>query len=102
MARRTPKKYPVWLKAWRKSGSPAWPEHCSVMLVHWTDAAYSEDHPGTVDTWTVGYLKSADEKAVTLAMEAFDDGDTRTHITVPAGMVNEIAVLGSISLKPDV
>jgi hypothetical protein len=70
-----------------------------LVYVHWTDAAYPEAEPGTNAAWMVGFLKSADDKQVVLAMEAFEDGQTRTVISVPAGMVNSITTLGKADLK---
>ena len=88
--------YPEWLKAWKRSGSPTWPKQAVIVMLHWTDAAYSEDEPGTVNAHLIGFLTQADEKHIALGMEAFEDGDTRTHITVPAGMVNAIVTLGTL------
>jgi len=92
--------YPAWLKKWRKDGSPRWPEVIKVVCVHWTDAAYCEEETGTIEAIKVGFLKSADADSIALAMEGFEDKDTRTHLTVPAGMVNrviDVAVIRAFS-----
>jgi len=98
MARRS-RKYPAWLKAWRKSGSPKYPTTAMLVFIHWTDAAFHEEEPGVIDAWMVGFLVNADDKEISLAMEAFEDGQTRTVISVPAGMVNSITTIGKADLS---
>lgn len=90
------KKYPAWLKTWRKAGSQAWPKFAQVVAVHWTDAAYSETGHGTLDALLIGFLVKADESSIAIAMEGFEDQETRTHITVPANMVNLVIDVASI------
>ena len=88
--------YSVWLRAWRKAGSPKWPEVIKVVVVHWTDASYSEEGVGTIEAIKVGFLKEAHKNHITLAMEGFEDKETRTHITVPAGMVNRVIEVADV------
>lgn len=91
--------YKTWFSKWKRDGEPQWPKHAIVVLVHWTDATYSEDDHGTLDAFLVGFLKGATKDQVVLAMESFTDGETRTHVTVPTGMVNVIATLGTLDLQ---
>ena len=88
--------YSAWLKKWRKAGSPCWPKVIKIVVVHWTDAAYCEEETGTIEAIKVGFLKSADADSIALAMEGFEDRDTRTHLTVPAGMVNRVIDVATV------
>lgn len=104
MAAKTPKPYAAWLKSWRRSGAAVWPAKIFLLVVHWTDATFSsEKHekgdPGTVDIFTVGFLIAADDQRIVIAGEVHDDEGSRDHTTVPAGIINSVAVLGAISKR---
>lgn len=86
--------YKQWFKKWQRQGSPRWPEFVKVMLISWTDAAYSEEETGTIDAIKCGLLVEATRDHICLAMEGFEDRESRTKITVPAGMVNTIILDG--------
>lgn len=92
--------YKTWLRKWRKAGSPKWPTLLKIMMVHWTDAAYSEEDTGTIDAIKVGILIDADDDMIALAMEGFEDRETRTKITVPAGMVNRVVDVAAVKAFP--
>jgi hypothetical protein len=54
----------------------------------WRDATYCvNDIPATVLALNIGTIVYMDEHEVCLALERFDDGDTRHYTTVPRGMV---------------
>jgi hypothetical protein len=89
--------YGAWLKKWRKAGKQAWPEVIKIVVVHWTDAAYSEEDTGTIEAIKIGLLLEANEKEIALAMEGFEDRTSRTKITVPAGMVNRVIDIATVS-----
>lgn len=86
--------YRQWLRKWRKAGAPCWPKYIKIMLIHWTDAAYSEEETGTIDAVKCGILITANADHIALAMEGFEDRESRTKITVPAGMVNRVILDG--------
>ena len=92
--------YKMWLKKWRRAGSPRWPAVLKIMMVHWTDAAYSEEDTGTIDAIKVGILLDANEDMIALAMEGFEDQESRTKITVPSGMVNRVVDVASVRAFP--
>lgn len=94
--RRKPKKhnYIQWLRQWKKVESPCWPAYRVLMVVNWTDATFSDDDHGRISCDSAGWLKKADEHEIVLALEFFEDGETRSHLTVPAKMVNAVGTIG--------
>jgi hypothetical protein len=90
--------YDKWFKKWQRDGAPCWPGHAVLVIVRWTDATYHDEDTGTVEAFLVGFLKEANDKHIALAMEVYSDRDSRTHVTVPIGMVNTVATLGHMEI----
>ena len=93
--------YPQWLKAWRKAGKPAFPVHAKIVAVHWVDACSShDDDAGLVECVMVGFVKSATDESITLAMEIGEDKACRMTFIVPAGMVKRVIDLATLQAFP--
>ena len=95
------KAYDQWFKAWKKKGSPKWPEFMAMVLVRWTDAASHSDSDVRVVKAVAGWcLVDATEDAIKVAMEAFEDQDTREHMAIPARMIDEVIEVGIVKAFP--
>jgi hypothetical protein len=66
----------------------------TLTLVVWEDAVKNDDRPAhTEHACVVGRLVRISEADVVLALEPFADGDNRSFLTIPRGMVRRMKLL---------
>lgn len=77
------------------------PKQVPVYAVLWTDATKYEDAPHTPTTAlgvTVGFLLEDTHEHIVIAQEVFDDGEYRSVVCIPRGMVKALAEIGNCAI----